>query len=352
MGSLFYRGRDYTGLPQSKSTLPAARFNRAGLSGSISAPRPVPAHNLSRIGVPQLRLTVWRFLDGNRAHEKQSAALVSGLRDCAGRAVECHDIASPGGLDLLRGGLPGKLRELAPPDLLVGAGHRTHLAMLLARRRYGGRTVVIMRPSLPLRWFDFAIIPEHDRPPPLGNVILSQGALTEPLPVGRMEPGRGLILLGGPSKHFAWDAAGVRASVNRLLQAPGQWVISDSRRTPLGTLEGLDHSGAEVCHWRSCPPGWLAEQLTRAEQIWVTGDSVSMLFEALQSEAQVGVIELPSRHAANKVRAAVQRLLDQELVTDRLADAGRASVCPPRPPLQQQVACARALLRRCRDPEA
>ena len=293
-----------------------------------------------------MRLTVWRFLDGNRAHEKQSAALVSGLRECAAGEVGCHDIRAPGVLALLRHGLSAQLRDLPLPDLIVGAGHRSHWAMLLARRQFGGQSVVIMRPSLPLRWFDFAIIPEHDRPPPLGNVILSQGALTEPLPLGQRQPGRGLILLGGPSKHFAWDAAAVRNSVSRLLEAPGEWIVSDSRRTPSGTLDGLDRSGAEICHWGDCPPGWLAEQLAQAEQIWVTGDSVSMLFEALQSEARVGVIQLPSRRRANKVRAAVQRLLDQGIVTDRVTDATQPLVSP-RPPLGQQVTCARALLRRC-----
>ena len=293
-----------------------------------------------------MRLTVWRFLDGNRAHEKQSAALVSGLRECAAGEIGCHDIRAPGVLALLRHGLSAQLRDLPPPDLIVGAGHRSHWAILLARRQFGGQSVVIMRPSLPLRWFDFAIIPEHDRPPPLGNVILSQGALTEPLPLGQRQPGRGLILLGGPSKHFAWDAAAVRNSVSRLLEAPGEWIVSDSRRTPSGTLDGLDRSGAEICHWGDCPPGWLAEQLAQAEQIWVTGDSVSMLFEALQSEARVGVIQLPSRRRANKVRAAVQRLLDQGIVTDRVTDASQPSLSP-RLPLGQQVTCARALLRRC-----
>ena len=292
-----------------------------------------------------MRLTVWRFLDGNRAHEKQSAALVSGLRECAGDEVECHDIPAPGAMTLLRHGLPAQLHALPRPDLIIGAGHRSHWAMLLARRRFGGLSVVIMRPTLPLRWFDFAIIPEHDRPPPLSNVILSQGALTEPLPRGQQRPGRGLILLGGPSKHFAWDAAAVRSSVSRLLEMPGHWIISDSRRTPAGALQGLDQSGVEICHWRDCPPGWLVEQLAQAEQIWVTGDSVSMLFEALQSEARVGVIQLPSRRPANKVRAAVQRLLDQGLVTDRESDA-RQPLLSPRPPLGQQIICARALLRR------
>ncbi|WP_237057206.1 mitochondrial fission ELM1 family protein [Microbulbifer sediminum] len=294
-----------------------------------------------------MRLTIWRFLDGNRAHEKQSAALVSGLRESAGEPVDCHDIDAIGFFALVRHGLPAYLADLPCPDLIIGAGHRSHLAMLAARRRFGGQTVVIMRPSLPLRWFDFAVIPEHDRPPPLANVILSQGALTEPLPAGQMRPRRGLILLGGPSKHFAWDSDGVRATVSRLLQAPVQWVISDSRRTPEGTLEGIGDSSAEICHWQDCPPGWLVDQLAQAERIWVTGDSVSMLFEALQSEAQVGVIQLPSRRRANKVRAAVQRLLDQGVVTDNVADAEQA-LPSPRVPLGQQVTCARALLRRRR----
>ncbi|WP_176491111.1 MULTISPECIES: mitochondrial fission ELM1 family protein [Microbulbifer] len=292
-----------------------------------------------------MRLTVWRFLDGNRAHEKQTAALVSGLRAC-GREVDCHDIPAAKLGTLLRRGLNPHLSSLPQPDFIVGAGHRSHWSVLFARRYFGGRSVVVMRPSLPLHWFDFAIIPEHDRPPPLQNVILSQGALTEPLPRGRRRPGKGLILLGGPSKHFSWDASDVRQHLQRLLAEPLDWTLSDSRRTPEGTLSGLPAAAGEICHWRDCPPGWLAEQLAQAEQVWVTGDSVSMIFEALQSEARVGVIPLPSRRPANKVRAAVQRLVDQEQLTDRVEDVS-IPVAGPREPLAQEVLCARALLRRC-----
>ncbi|AOS95919.1 hypothetical protein AUP74_00448 [Microbulbifer aggregans] len=291
-----------------------------------------------------MRLTVWRFLDGNRAHEKQTAALLCGLRAC-GCAVDSHDIPAAALSTLLRHGLDQQLRSLPQPDFIVGAGHRSHWSVLFARRYFGGRSVVVMRPSLPLHWFDFAVIPEHDRPPPLENVILSQGALTEPLPRGRRRPGKGLILLGGPSKHFSWDTAAVRGSLQRLLAEPLEWTVSDSRRTPEETLRGLSVESGEICHWRDCPPGWLAEQLAESEQIWVTGDSVSMIFEALQSEARVGVIPLPSRRPANKVRAAVQRLVDQERLTDRVEDVA-IPVGAPREPLAQEVLCARALLRR------
>ncbi|GAA5525165.1 hypothetical protein Maes01_01730 [Microbulbifer aestuariivivens] len=291
-----------------------------------------------------MRLTVWRFLDGNRAHEKQTAALLSGMRAC-GCQLDCYDLPAAGLWTLLRRGLKSQVQSLPQPDFIVGAGHRSHAPILFARRFYGGRSVVVMQPSLPLHWFDYAIIPEHDRPPPLENVILSQGALTEPLPRGRRRPRKGLILLGGPSKHFGWDAHAVRQCVQRLLAAPLDWTLSDSRRTPGGTLSGLSAEGLEICHWRDCPPGWLAEQLSEAEQIWVTGDSVSMIFEALQSEARVGIIPLPSRRRSNKVRAAVQRLVDQGLLTDRVADVA-SPVVALREPLAQEVLCARALLRR------
>ena len=295
----------------------------------------------------QLPLIIWRFLDGNRAHQKQSAALVCGLRTCLGdAAVECHDVALSEAHFPLLGGVPAELKALPKPDFVIGAGHRSHWPVLRARRYFGGRSVVIMKPSLPLPWFDFAIIPEHDRPQPLQNVILTQGALTEPLPSVDPDPGRGLLLLGGPSKHFRWDVQAVTTAAEQLLRQPLQWVVSDSRRTPQGTLAQLAGSGAELWDWSSCPPGWLAEQMGRAGRIWVTADSISMVFEALQSRAQVGIIQLPSRKPANKVRGAVQRLVDQGLVSDRIGELDRES-WQPREAFNQQVVCARALLNRC-----
>lgn len=298
-------------------------------------------------------LTIWRFKDGNRAHEKQSAALVSGLRaELGADQVVCCDLSSDEvSLPWWRRP-PPELAQLPAPDFILGAGHRSQWPVLRARRLFGGRSVVIMKPSLPLSWFDFAIVPEHDQPPPLQNVILTRGALAEPLPDLPAEPHRALLLLGGPSKHFHWDTAKVFAVTEQLLKpspkrAPKrvqQWVVADSRRTPEGTLAQYAGPGVELQSWRESPADWLAEQMARAGQIWVTGDSVSMIFEALQSGAPVGVIPMPSRNPRNKIRAAVDRLLDEGLVTDRFdADLLQSA---PRPPLAQQVVCARALLRR------
>ena len=290
-------------------------------------------------------LTIWRFMDGNRAHEKQSAALVSGLGAVLGAdRIECCDISCEDARMPLWGRPPERLVQLPAPDFILGAGHRSHWPVLRARRLFGGRSVVIMKPSLPLAWFDFVVVPEHDRPPPVHNVILTRGALAEPLPDFPSDPNRALLLLGGPSKHFHWDAAKVSAVAGRLLKQPRQWVVADSRRTPQDSLAQLAGTGAELYPWQQCSPDWLAEQMARAGQIWVTGDSVSMIFEALQSDVPVGVIAMPSRNPRNKIRAAVDRLLDEGLLTDRV-DVDLQGT-GPRSPLAQQVMCAQALLRR------
>ncbi|WP_078084533.1 ELM1/GtrOC1 family putative glycosyltransferase [Microbulbifer mangrovi] len=297
-------------------------------------------------------IIVWRFLDGNRAHEKQSAALVAGLEEVLGaeavrtREVECSGLRFWHPADLARALDAAGIVAGEAPQLLIGAGHHCHLPMLSARRRFGGRAVVLMRPSLPLHWFDFALIPEHDRPVPLPNVLVTRGALTLPMADANPVAGRGLILLGGPSKHFAWDNGSLGRDIEALATTPVRWTLADSRRTPEFALEQLARPGFSVCSWSECEPGWLETQIATCEQIWVTRDSISMVFEALQGRAQVGILDLPSRRPRNKVRAAVQRLIDEGVVTDNLADAACAAEGAREPWAQHRMA-ARALLRRC-----
>ncbi|GAA5443112.1 hypothetical protein Misp06_01288 [Microbulbifer sp. NBRC 101763] len=291
-----------------------------------------------------MQLTIWCFLDGNRAHEKQSAALITGLRSSFVGQVRSFDISTSIAASNILFGTAGEIPKLPKPDFLIGTGRRSRLPMLAARHRFGGRAVAINLPQLPFRWFDFSIVPEHDRPPPLDNVILSQGALTGPLPQGSKKSGRGLILLGGPSSHYLWDDSSLHHQVDQLLQQPLKWQLSNSRRTPESTITSLLVDNVQMVDWRTCSPMWLQEEMAAAEQIWVSEDSISMLFESLQSSAQVGVIRVPSRARSNKVRAAVQRLVDQGIISDQVAEVAKQK---RREPLDQYLLCAQALLRRC-----
>ncbi len=120
------------------------------------------------------------------------------------------------------------------PTCILTAGHRTHLPALAARRPRGGRIVVLMKASLPLRWFDLCLIPQHDDPPQRNNVIATRGVLHEVRPSERHDPVTGLILLGGSSRHHDWDTDTITMQVRQVVTAQPDihFVIGDSPRTP------------------------------------------------------------------------------------------------------------------------
>ena len=167
-----------------------------------------------------------------------------------------------------------------------------------------------MKPSLPKALFDVCVIPRHDRVAGR-NVVATVGALNDvqPPPSGCPRSG-GLVLVGGPSKHFAWDEGGVIRAVADAA-AEGRWTVSTSRRTPDSTTAGLlalRREGVEVLTHDQTPPGWVRTQLAASERAIVTGDSVSMISEAVTAGCRTAVIRLPGRRAS-RVAAAVEGFL-------------------------------------------
>ena len=141
------------------------------------------------------------------------------------------------GRDWLLGRFPaGSL--LPDPWLLVGAGHATHLGLLAARRARGGRATVMMTPDLPKALFDQCIIPEHDQPKPASNVIVTRGSLNRMQVISNQSPDRGLLMVGGPSRHFHWNHDEVIDQVSRVIRySPVRhWVLTTSRRTRVSIL--------------------------------------------------------------------------------------------------------------------
>ena len=198
----------------------------------------------------------------------------------------------------------------AAPDLIIGAGHHLHKPMLCTRWHLGGRCVVLMRPSLPTFLFDLALVPEHDRVWVSRNVEPTLGMLS-PSQVSESDPQRGVVLLGGISKHFHWSNEDVARQVHKIVvDAPQQqWQIIDSRRTPNELREHLQLPDyAKYVHWRDTQPSWLTHQLSRSSATWVTPDSASMVYEALSFSGRVGVIELRARRRSNKLANGVRRL--------------------------------------------
>lgn len=293
-----------------------------------------------------ISLVLWRFTDGKPGHEKQSL----GLRDALGRAahVRCIDIPATGGWANLWRWASGRFpagRGLPAPDLLIGAGHATHLPLLAARRAYGGRAVVLMRPSLPVALFDLCLIPAHDAPVAHPGVVTTLGALNNLTARGGHSPQRGLILVGGPSAHFQWDSGEVARQVEELARARADmsWTLTTSRRTPGDFLAALRGEGIGIHPAEATPPGWLEARLGEAGEAWVTPDSVSMVYEALTAGCRVGLFSLaPS--PGSRVARGVLDLRARGYVTDFRQTAGAPAAGAP--PLNEAERCARLILER------
>lgn len=261
---------------------------------------------------------VWRVLDGKPGHENQTLGLTTALARLM--PVVVHDVPALNGLGawlrLIRGRCP-QTSALPAPDLIVGAGHATHVDMLACRRARGGRVVVLMRPSLPRSWFDLCVIPAHDGIAPSERVLVTRGVLNPLRASATKRQGIGLILVGGPSAHFGWDQAGLCAQVETIAaQDPRHWTVATSRRTPKATvkaLQSLSGDNLSIVPSASTAPGWLATQLALAPMAWVTEDSVSMLYEVLSAGAACGVLPVP-RYRAGRVSKGVDMLLSEGVV--------------------------------------
>lgn len=281
-------------------------------------------------------LVVWRFVDGKPGHEKQSAGLLQGIEALRSIAVYEFDMRFKAMLyRQLRACLSGGETDLPRPDLLIGVGHHTHMPLLIARLICGGKSVVLMKPSLPQSWFDLLFIPQHDRHRRTPNVIETRGVIC-PTTDAQKDPGHGLILLGGANPHFVWSIHQIAAQISAIAEAAQDvhWQVCDSRRTPSGSGEVLP-AAANLTYrpWRSTPPDFLEKTLARATYVWVTADSASMLYESLSARAHVGVIHLEPKHPrrGNKHSRGVDLLSSQghvRLATDGY-DLGR-SVDSPR----------------------
>jgi mitochondrial fission protein ELM1 len=258
---------------------------------------------------------VWRFSDGKAGHDSQSLGLVDALQRRT--RIDAYDIpVRPGaGRDWVLGRFPaGSL--LPDPWLIIGAGHSTHLPLLSARRARGGKAMVLMSPDLPKSLFDLCIIPEHDRSVPAANILVTHGSLNRMQPVYMNGSNRGLLMIGGPSRHYHWDHRQVAGQIARVIRySPVRdWILTTSRRTPPGFAEHIRQMiynrnlSLTVLSWRDTTDQWLSLQLSRSCCTWVTEDSVSMIYEALTAGVPVGLLSVPPRRQ-DRIVAGAQALV-------------------------------------------
>ncbi|MBN7797013.1 mitochondrial fission ELM1 family protein [Parahaliea mediterranea] len=267
----------------------------------------------------QTPLTIWCVTDGKPGHRSQMLGLVEAMAERA----ECQVGWLTAGRDTLAEAAALKQR----PALILCTGHRTHWPAIRLKWRFGGMLVALLKPSLPLRLFDLCVVPEHDGARVHRRILRTCGTLNDIRPAEESaDPGRGLILIGGPSKHHGWDDRQMLDQIARLRDAlPAlRWTLTTSRRTPASFVDvarQLADERLRLVPVEDTDREWLRDHYAGCGVIWVSEDSASMVYEALTSGARVGILPVP-RQRESRVSRGLDALLRDGWVTG-LADLCR-----------------------------
>jgi mitochondrial fission protein ELM1 len=260
---------------------------------------------------------VWLLTDNKPGHRNQLKGLGNRLRALAGASL--HEIdATKYRVPLWKAALGKSVSleaSLPHPDLIIAAGSGTHRLLLSLRRMRKSRTVVLMKPAFPLGWVDAAIIPAHDEVNAGKRILVTEGVINSITPLARItEKPEALVLIGGPSHHYEFDADVVSGQLTQLIAGyrKWRWTIATSRRTPADVTDKLNDLSSPTVTLvtpEQTPDGWLSRQLAASRAVWVTPDSMSMVCEAITSGVPTGAFQLPDK-GGSRVARGIRRLLE------------------------------------------
>ncbi|MFV0474703.1 MAG: ELM1/GtrOC1 family putative glycosyltransferase [Pikeienuella sp.] len=279
---------------------------------------------------------VWLLL-GRGAGDNAQIEALAGAAGAPARAFRLSHNLLREAPNALLGGTLATLRAdpgFAPPwpALVIGAGRRNAPVGRWIARASGGRArlVWIGRPRAPLDWFDLALTtPQYGMAAGVNVMRLSLpfDAGIAPAP----GPRRFLAALGGPS----WSASLGPDFIRRFARAAREEAgraglplsLATSPRTPAGAgaiLRDALGDGAEIHDWRAQAGAanpyrdWLRE----AGGVLVSGDSVSLISDAVGSGAPVAVLAPPAPGWIRALRASGPG-------RRWLASGGRGFLAPP-----------------------
>lgn len=202
------------------------------------------------------------------------------------------------------------------PDLILCGEARTSVIARDLKRKSGGRVKVVClgRPAGNPAEFDLVLTTAQYRLPKAPNVIeLALPLVTDSSPLVEAEDTNGMaglarpvttVLVGGtalPERLDGEAAAGLaRDLLAHAQKTGGTLLVVTSPRTsePAGLALARAIPSPHIVHlWRQGEDNPYRRFLARADEIVVTGDSVSMVADALATQKNVSVYRLPRRWA-------------------------------------------------------
>jgi len=308
-------------------------------------------------------LKVVAFFDGRIGHEKQTHGVLDALLEKTPIDVEKQHIV-PSAQSAITNWVHYLLAVVIPVtksgqqghiDLIVGTGSHAHIPMLFLKRRQGGRVVTCMTPDAVLRKrMDLCFVPVHDNVQPGHNIFTTIGPPGISTDKGIHESDRGLVLIGGiDNKSHVWNSEEVFSQVRAVIEKDTlkKWTITSSRRTPEEMcilLERFAFEKPEVEFFRAeaTPRGWVEDAYDRNESVWVTADSISMVYEALTAGCRVGIFPMKWKKQNGKFHRSEQYLIEANMVTNfETWINGTSGMVKPKL-LNEAARCAEEILKR------
>ena len=192
------------------------------------------------------------------------------------------------------------------PDLVIAIGRRSVPVARWIKRQNRGRTklVRIGHPRIDPKLFDLVVTTRQYPVPPGANVVLLPVAMSRHLEppepsaeetewLAAVPAPRSLLAIGGATKYWTLPTTRIERVVAD--SSPGNsLIIVTSRRTEPALVDRLrDMAGANpAIRLVDGPSPRFAVLMAAADEIFVTGDSVSMLSEAVLTGKPVALIPI------------------------------------------------------------
>ena len=306
------------------------------------------------------KLKITLFTDRRPGHEKQSRGIIDALSRYIDVALSiiaverlhpaayvashlrylCHIDRCP--------------EQVIGSDLIIGTGSRTHIPVLSAARTSHAKAVTCMTPVGHLiKHFDLCFVPLHDKVKESTAIFRTIGPPNVAVSAGKHDANRGLILIGGIDEgSHVWSNERLVDDISKLLSEERQWTISTSPRTPADTealIPGMirERQNVSFLPFSVTPAGWIEEQYRCNASVWITADSVSMVYEALSAGCGVGILPVQWKKSDNKFKRSLDYLADRNLVIQFDAyQPGKNNPLSNNEPLNEADRCAKEILRR------
>jgi len=198
-------------------------------------------------------------------------------------------------------------------DFVISTGSTLAPISSIFSNYLGAKSVIVLKPNLPLNKFTLAFIPEHDRTH-AENIIPIKGALSVPLDVDKdidefklefsIKDGKKIsVFIGGPldsEKNFLDNLIVFISKLKDFsILNNNDLLITTSRRTPKAAEELIED---EFLNFKNCECLIIANKanfsfvvgafLGLSDIVFVTSDSISMVSESLSLKKTTVPIEL------------------------------------------------------------